>query len=80
MEKFETNIEVFGITKKGILRINNEDSLQIGPYYKKSRLSDTDQYVYVSEDTRYVVFSAIDGMGGVRQFGAKYITGGNPVW
>lgn len=64
MEKFETNIEVFGITKKGILRINNEDSLQIGPYYKKSRLSDTDQYVYVSEDIRYVVFSAIDGMGG----------------
>lgn len=65
MEKYKTNIEISGITQKGYLRKNNEDSFQIGPYYKKSSISDMDQYTYVAEvETRYLVFSAIDGMGG----------------
>lgn len=65
MEKFKAYVEASGITQKGALRQNNEDNFQLGPYYKKSTLNDTAKYTYSAEpETRYILFSAIDGMGG----------------
>lgn len=65
MEKFKAYVEASGITQKGVLRQNNEDNFQLGPYYKKSTLNDTAKYTYSAEpETRYILFSAIDGMGG----------------
>lgn len=65
MEKFKRHVEVSAITQKGFLRQNNEDNFQIGPYYKKSSSDDTAQYSYSTESgARYIILSAIDGMGG----------------
>ena len=65
MEKFKGHVEVSGITQKGFSRQNNEDNFQIGPYYKKSSSDDTAQYTYSTESgARYIILSAIDGMGG----------------
>lgn len=65
MEKFKAYVEASGITQRGVSRQNNEDSFQIGPYYKKSSLDDTAQYSYSTKaGVRYIIFSVIDGMGG----------------
>lgn len=65
MEKSKADIEVSGVTQKGYSRQNNEDSFQIGPYYKKSSVINDIQYSYaLKSGDRYIIFSAIDGMGG----------------